>query len=204
MKKVDDLKAFEMLKRYVKTPRQKAIKTEKDLEKCMKKFGFPLVLKAIGKEIVHKTEMKGVSIVNNEKEAVKEFKRIKKLKGVTSVLVQEYVKGLETIVGVKKDETFGHLIIFGLGGIFVEILKDYSVRICPIDKEEALNMIEELKARKIFEGFRGLKVDKNKIAEIISKLSKFAVTKDIEEMDINPLICNEKDCYAVDVRIFVK
>ncbi len=203
MKKLDDKKAFDLIRRYIPIPKQYFVKTEKEFEKVIKKFSFPVVLKAIGKEIIHKTEMKAVSIVNNEEEAVKEFKRLKKIKCCKEVLVQEYLKGIETIVGIKFDETFGHLIVFGLGGIFVEVIKDYSVRVCPIDEKEAMEMIEELKAKKIFEGFRGIKMDKEKIAEILSKISKMAVNKGIKEMDINPLICNENGCYAVDVRIFV-
>ncbi len=200
--KIPEEKAFQMIKRYTSLPKQFFCKNEKQLEEALKKLKFPLVLKATGKEILHKSEIKGVSIANSESEAKKEFKRLIKLKKCEKVLVQEFVKGIETILGIKYDETFGYVIAFGLGGVFVEVLKDFSMRICPISDQEAEEMLNEIKGKRVLEGFRGIKIDRKKLLKVLVSMSKFAINYKIKEMDINPLICNEKGCYAVDVRIF--
>jgi succinyl-CoA synthetase beta subunit len=200
--KIADEKAFELIKRIVALPKQFFCKNEKELEAALKRLNFPLVMKVSGKNIIHKTELKGVKIVNSEEEARKEFARMKKIKGCEKVLLQEFIQGIETIVGIKKDETFGQVIAFGLGGIWVEVLKDVSFRVCPISKEDAEEMIKEIKGYEILLGKRGEKVNIERLVEVLVAISKFAVKQNISEMDINPLICNSQNCFAVDVRIF--
>jgi len=202
LEKIPEEKAFEIIKKFFKIPKQYFCKNEKDFNKAIEKIKFPVYLKAIGKKIIHKTELKAVILANNKEESFNAFKKLIKIKNCEKVLVQEAVKGIELIVGVKQDQTFGHVIVLGLGGIFAEIIKDFSMRICPVTKSDVEEMISELKGKKIFEGYRNIKINKNELIQSICKLSRSNILKNIKEMDINPLICNEKGCFAVDVRIF--
>ena len=204
LKKIPEEKGFEIIKRFFKVPKQYFCKNEKELEKALRKISFPVYLKATGKKMIHKTESKAVVLAENREEALKAFRRLIKLKTCEKVLVQEKIDGTEIIVGVKLDETFGHVLLLGLGGVFVELFRDVTMRVCPVSKNDVEEMISELKGKKIFEGYRGIKVNKKELIDSLQKLSKATFLKEVKEMDINPLICNEKGCYAVDVRIFKK
>src|SRR3989338_11705053 len=123
---------------------------------------YPVVLKIISSKASHKTDIGGVKIVNNKQELEKEFNLLIKLSKkkklhLEGILVQEYIKGREVIIGIKNDPSFGHAIMFGIGGIMVEILKDVTFRICPIEESDAESMIQELKTKKILYGIRGEK-----------------------------------------------
>lgn len=176
--------------------------------KYARELGYPVVLKLVSAELIHKTEASGVVInIQNEGELVRAYDAITnktsqlKIK-VKGMLIQEQLSGIELIIGVKKDPVFGQVIMFGIGGVFVELLKDVSFRVCPIDIKEASSMIGELKARKLLEGYRGKEgVDLKILALIISKVSKFAVDKNLIEMDINPLIMKSGKALIVDARI---
>ncbi|MBW2969278.1 acetate--CoA ligase family protein, partial [Candidatus Woesearchaeota archaeon] len=145
----------------------------------------------------------GVRIVSNQEELEKEFKDLKKIKGTKSFLVQEFVKGTELIIGLKKDNSFGHALMFGIGGVMVELLKDVSFRICPINKNDAQEMIDELKAKDLLKGFRGSKeVNLNLLKNILVKVSEIPLkNSNIKELDINPLIINDKKAFVVDARL---
>jgi acyl-CoA synthetase (NDP forming) len=121
-------------------------------------------------------------------------------------VVQEMIKGQEIIMGIKRDEIFGPVILFGLGGVLVEILKDVSMRIAPLSKRDCKEMIEEIKGSKLLDGYRNIKkVNKEKIIELLLNLSDLAVNeKEIEEIDFNPVIVNEKNAVVVDARIIMK
>ena len=113
-------------------------------------------------------------------------------------------RGKEIIVGMTRDPQFGSVLMFGLGGVFVEVLKDVSFRIAPIGKEEAEEMIEEIKASKILKGIRGEKpVNTEKLVDILVKVSKLAENKKILEVDLNPVIVNETSAIIVDARIML-
>ncbi len=175
-----------------------------ECEKAAKKIGFPLVLKIASKKIIHKSDVNGVKVgIKDEKELEKAFNELKKIKYFEGVMVQEYLDGKFIITGLKKDPTFGHVIAFGLGGIFTEIIKDVAFRVCPITKKEAIEMIKEIKAYKILEGTRGEKpVNFYSILRVLLALSELSKKyKDIQELDINPLIVNEKNAKIVDARI---
>jgi len=179
----------------------------KDFDGCLKaakKISFPLVLKIASKKILHKSDVNGVRVnIKDEKELEKAFNELKKIKNFEGVMVQEYIEGKFVITGLKKDPTFGHVIAFGLGGIFTEIIKDVSFRVCPITKKEAIEMIKEIKAYKILNGTRGEKpVNFYSILRVLLALSELSKKfKDIQELDINPLIVNEKNAKIVDARI---
>jgi acetyl-CoA synthetase (ADP-forming) len=192
--------------------KSKLCKNAEIAQKNAKIIGFPVALKVISPSIIHKSDVGGVKVnLQNEEEVKSAFEQIlkktkalakKKLEGI---LVQKMESGTEVIIGMKKDPQFGAVILFGLGGIFVEILKDTSLRIAPVDKKEAIEMIQEIKASNILEGARGKKgVNIDELANIIVKLSKLAEEKKIKEIDFNPVIVNEKTAKIVDARIMVE
>lgn len=171
-----------------------------------KNIGFPVVLKILSKEIIHKFDVGGVKVniknVEELKENYLDIERNLKEK-IEGIIVQKMVKGYELILGAKRDEKFGPIILFGLGGIYVEVFKDISFRLAPIREYSAYRMIEEIKAYEILKGTRGQKgVNVEKLVESIERISQIIVDlEDIKEIDINPIIANENDCLVVDVRI---
>ena len=167
--------------------------------------GFPVVVKVVGP--VHKSDVGGVVLnVNSEEHLSLEFDRMMKIPEATAVMVQPMLSGIELFIGAKYEEKFGHVVLCGLGGIFVEVLKDVSSGLAPLSYSEAYSMIHSLRAYKIIKGTRGQKgINEDKFAEIIVRLStllRFAT--EIKEMDINPLLGTEKDIIAVDARIRVE
>lgn len=177
----------------------------------MRKMKFPVVLKIISKQVVHKTDIGGIKIAGNYLELrnsyieLMKLSRKKKLK-LDGMLLQEFVKGRETIIGIKKDIAFGHAIMFGFGGTLVELVKDISFRVCPINENDAQSMIDELKLKKLLYGFRGEKpINMKLLKSILVKASKIPLKyKNIEELDINPLMVNDRIAKIVDARVVVK
>lgn len=164
-----------------------------------KKLKFPVVLKISGK--LHKSDLNGVKVNVREEDFLNEFDNLKKI--TKKVMVQECLDGKQVILGIKKDQTFGHALLFGMGGIFVETLKDVSFRVCPVEKKDIGEMITEIEGYPILAGIRGEKpVNFNEIKNILLKLCKLSKKyNNIEELDINPLIVNHKEAKIVDARI---
>ena len=170
-----------------------------------RRTGFPVVAKVVGP--VHKSDVGGVVLnIKTEQHLGLEFDRMMQIPGATAVMVQPMLKGTELFIGAKYEEKFGHVVLCGLGGIFVEVLKDVSSGLAPLGCEEAYSMIRSLRAYKIIQGTRGQRgVNEDKFAEIIVRLStllRFAT--EIKEMDINPLLATEKHVIAVDARIRIE
>jgi acyl-CoA synthetase (NDP forming) len=171
-----------------------------------RKIGYPIVLKIVSPEITHKTDVGGVKInIKNDqmlKLAYDDILESAKGKSVDGVLVQKMArKGVELIVGGKKDDQFGHMIVLGLGGIYVEIFRDVTARICPIDEEDIDEMLGELKAHPLLTGARGKKpVNIHALKRLMLRVSKFLKQEDIKEMDLNPIVFDDKGCDIVDVR----
>ena len=168
-------------------------------------IGFPVVMKVVGP--IHKTDVGGVSLNNRSEESVRlEFNRMIRIPETTAILIAEQAEGTELFIGAKYEPKFGHVILCGIGGIFVEVLKDITSGLCPLSMDEALSMIRNLKAYPIIKGFRGKQgVNREKFAEIIVRLStmlRFAT--EIKEMDINPLMGNGDKIIAVDARITIE
>lgn len=210
MKQESYEKTIKLLEKY-KLPLAKS-KLVNSLNQALKignKIGYPLVIKAISPKIVHKTDQGAVITgINNEEELEKEYnnlmKKIKRKKSIKleGVLIQKQEHGEEIIIGLKNDPNFGKFIMFGLGGIFVEILEDVAFRIPPIDKKEAIEMIKELKGYKILEGARGKKpADIDALAKLIVKISSMADDPKIEEIEFNPVMVDEKGVVVVDTRL---
>lgn len=168
-------------------------------------LGFPVVLKVVGP--VHKSDVGGVVLnVKNEKDLTREFKRMMRIPGTTAILIQPMLSGTELFVGAKFEPKFGHMILCGLGGIFIEVLKDVAAGLTPLGREEAGNMIRSLKSYKIIKGARGQKgVNEELFIDVILKLSGLLTSApEIIELDFNPLLGNEESVTVVDARINLK
>ena len=179
--------------------------SKEELADFAERVGYPVVAKVVGP--VHKTDVGGVTLNIRSKEVLAaEFDRMMQIQGATAVMVQKMIKGTELFIGAKYEERFGHVVLCGLGGIFVEVLRDVSSGLAPLSYEEAYSMIHSLRAYKILKGTRGKKgINERKYAEIIVRLStllRFAT--EIKEIDINPLLADDNDVIAVDARILVK
>lgn len=176
-------------------------------------IGTPVAMKISSPDISHKSDVGGVElnvVVGNVKTTYnKIISRINKVNPdarIEGILVQQMAPpGHETIIGLKKDAQFGHAIMFGLGGIFVEVYKDVSFRVIPIERNEALDMISEIKGYPILKGIRGRKpADIEAIARVLVAVSEMAQKENIAELDINPLIVGETGAVAVDARAMVE
>ncbi len=168
------------------------------------KVGYPVVAKVVGP--VHKSDVGGVALnIRTPEHLALEFDRMMKIKDATAIMVQKMIKGTEVFIGAKYEQRFGHVVLCGLGGIFVEVLKDVKSGLAPLSYPEAYSMIHSLRGYKIIKGTRGQRgINEQKYAEIIVRLStllRFAT--EIKEMDINPLLADEKDVVAVDARILI-
>lgn len=190
-------------------------KREEEAVKFAEKIGFPVVLKIVSPDIIHKSDVGGVMLdlktaleverayrtilanVNNHQPSAK----------ISGILIQEMApSSTEVIIGAIKDDQFGPTIMFGLGGIFVEILKDVAFRIAPVTKQEAELMITEIKAYPVLNGYRNQpSLDINAIAEIIVNTSKLVTDhQEIKELDLNPIMVYEKGAKTVDARIILE
>jgi len=180
-------------------------KTEGEALEAANKIGFPLVMKVVGP--LHKTDVGGVTLnVRSKEMASIEFNRMMKIRHTTAVVLAEQAEGIELFLGASYEPTFGHVILCGIGGIFVEVLKDTTSGLAPLSFEEANSMIRNLKAYPIIKGFRGKAgINRIKFAEIIVRLStmlRFAT--EIKEMDLNPLMGSGDKIVAVDARIRIE
>ena len=178
---------------------------KKTLTDFAQKVGYPVVAKVVGP--VHKSDVGGVALnIRTPEHLALEFDRMMKIEGATSVMVQKMLKGTELFIGAKYEERFGHVVLCGLGGIFVEVLRDVSSGLAPLSYPEAYSMIRSLRAYKIIQGTRGQAgINQQRYAEIIVRLStllRFAT--EIKEMDINPLLADEQNVLAVDARIRIQ
>lgn len=177
-------------------------------------MGFPVVFKIDSQDIIHKSDYGGViTNIKDEKEAEVSYYKIienvlekNKDVNINGVLIQKQLKGRELIIGMKRDSQFGPVIIFGVGGVFVELLNDVSRRIAPLTRKDAEEMIEEIQSKKILDKFRGQKaVDKKKLIDILLKLSKLSINEtNIEEIDFNPVISDSESSRIVDARIIIR
>ena len=182
------------------------VSTSKDeLITFAQKVGFPVVAKVVGP--VHKSDVGGVALnIRTAEHLALEYDRMMQIEGATGVMVQKMLKGTELFIGAKYEERFGHVVLCGLGGIFVEVLKDVSSGLAPLSYGETFSMIHSLRGDKILKGTRGQKgINEQKYAEIIVRLStllRFAT--EIKEMDLNPLLADENGVVAVDARILIE
>jgi len=187
-------------------------KTQKEAVSLSRKMGFPVVLKIASPDVIHKSDSGGVKLsLNNAAEVKKAYDEIlKKVKrqypkaAVHGVSVQKMVRpGTEVIIGTSQDPQFGPVIMFGLGGIFVELLKDVSFRVIPVKRKDAQEMIEEIKGYPLLQGYRGKEpASLTALVEIILKVSEFVEqNSQIKELELNPVFAYRNKAIAVDARI---
>ncbi len=178
------------------------VRTVEEAAAGAREVGYPLVMKVIGP--VHKTDVGGVSLnVADDNTLVTEFNRMIKIKDTTAILLQPMLSGTEIFIGAKREGNFGNLVMCGLGGIFIEVLKDVSTAMSPVGKVEAQRMIKSLRGYKMIEGARGMEgVNEAMFIDAIRRISALCMAApEIEEMDLNPLLGNAKEVVAVDARI---
>ena len=187
---------------------------KEDAQKAAQKIGYPIVMKVVSPDIVHKTEAGAVAVgLKTNEEVLQAFDTLQKnarayKKGakIHGVLIQEMASGREIIIGSIKDAQFGPTIMFGIGGVLVEVMRDVAFRVVPISKFDAAEMIHEVKGYKILQQFRGQKpINENTILNILLKVSQLiSENPQIKELDINPLFANEKEAKAADARIILE
>ncbi|MGC8663522.1 MAG: acetate--CoA ligase family protein [Thermoplasmata archaeon] len=206
---------------------EKKVIEEREVKEMLKKYGidipegtvvsdlpakidlsYPVVLKVSDQNILHKSDVGGVALnINNYNELSLKFKEMKSKFPKSKFLIESMEKpGVEIIIGLVQDRTFGLSIMFGLGGIFTELYRDVSFRLVPIEEYDAREMIEEIKAKKVFEGFRGMRADKEKVIDLLMKVSSFG--KDhydsIDQLDLNPVIVRDDRAVVVDAKLILK
>ncbi len=197
-------KQEKLLKKYnLKTAPSFFVKNKKDALLAVSKIGYPVVFKIFSKDCLHRTEVKGViTNIDSLKKAKDSFDKLKSIKGIDGIIIQKQIDGVEFVVGVKKDNVFGPVVMFGTGGIFVELFNDVSFRLAPFNKGVALSMIDSIKGKKILDGFRGLpKIKKEDVADLLVKTSLLASREQFSEIDFNPVIINEKGAFICDIKI---
>lgn len=197
----------------VRVPPYALVTSASESESKARQLGFPLVAKIVSPQILHKTEVKGVKVGLQNEAQVKEtfsdmYGRLSKQYDVKGVLLEKMVPaGVELIVGLQNDPQFGPIIMVGIGGIYTEIFRDVTFRVLPITKQDALSMIEELKGKKILEGFRGAApVSKDVIANALVNIGNLGteMAPYYESVDFNPVIFYEHDYYVVDAKILLR
>lgn len=211
---LNEFEAKKLLARYgIPVTEGEIAENADQAEMIASRIGTPVAMKISSPDISHKSDVGGVVLNVNGKDVKTIFSQIisrvkKALPGanIEGILVQKMApSGIETIVGLKKDAQFGHALMFGLGGIFVEIYKDVTFRVAPVDKDDALRMISEIKGYPILKGIRGKSpVDLDAIAQVLVSVSEMAEREKVIELDINPLIVGEKGAVAVDARAMIE
>ncbi|AEM39268.1 ATP-grasp domain protein [Pyrolobus fumarii 1A] len=216
-RKLLEHEVYELLGSYgLPIPRYKLAKSVDEAVKAAEEIGYPVVLKVVSPDIIHKSDVGGVKLGLHSPEDVKRaFNEIvdnvsKSAPGarIVGVLVQEMVPdGLEVLVGGVRDETFGPVIAFGLGGVFVEVYRDVSFRVAPLARVDALSMMREVRAWRLLEGYRGLPPrDIEAIADVIMRVSSLMMDiPEIKELDINPLMVYEagRGAKIADARVIL-
>jgi len=190
----------------IPTTKYKVINKENELDKIGLKY--PVALKVCSNKILHKTDVGGVKLnIRDEQKLRKIFKEFKKKFPKENLLVDQMEeKGVEIIIGLVQDPTFGLSIMCGIGGIYTELYKDVSFRVVPIDRYDAEQMIEEIKGKKLLEGFRNIPANKQLVVDLILKVSKIGAELDehIDQMDLNPVFVYEESLCVVDAKLILK
>lgn len=197
----------DLMKAYgIRTTHYKVVNKEEDLKNLGLKF--PVALKVCSNKILHKTDVGGVKLgIENTNELKQTFKKFKKKFPKENLLVDQMEeKGVEIIIGLVQDPTFGMSIMCGIGGIFTELYKDVTFRVVPIDRYNAEQMVEEIKGKKLLEGFRNIKANKKLVIDLLLKVSKIGeeLIDRIDQMDLNPVFVYEKDLCVVDAKLILK
>ncbi|MBP1662355.1 MAG: acetyl-CoA synthetase forming beta chain (AcdB) [Thermoplasmatales archaeon] len=197
----------DLLQAYgIPTTKYQVVRKEKDLEALSVRF--PVALKVCSSKILHKTDVGGVRLnIQNLLELKKVFQEFRQKFPTEDLLVDQMEeKGVEMIIGLVQDPTFGLSIMCGIGGIFTELYKDVSFRVVEIDRYDAVQMIEELAGKKLLEGFRGMKANKQLVIDLLLHVSKLGeeLIDHVDQMDLNPVFVYEDRVCVVDAKLILK
>ena len=197
----------ELLRSYgIKTTTFHVVQSKKEVQ--LLDLHFPVALKVCSRKILHKTDVNGVKLnINNMDDLLSVFDDFHKRFPNENLLIDEMEeKGVEAIVGLVQDPTFGLCIMSGVGGIYTELYKDVSFRVIPIDSYDANEMVDEIKGKKLFEGFRNIKADKQEFIDLLLKVSKIGeeLIEYIDQMDLNPVFIYEHGYCVVDAKVILK
>lgn len=197
----------DLMKAYgIRTTDYKVVNKESDLKNLGLKF--PVALKVCSNKILHKTDVGGVKLnIKDKDELLKAFKEFKKKFPEENLLVDQMEeKGVEIIIGLVQDPTFGLSIMYGIGGIYTELYKDVAFRVVPIDKYDAEQMVDEIKGKEILEGFRNIPANKKLVIDLLLKVSKIGkeLIDYIDQMDLNPVFVYGEDLCVVDAKLILK
>lgn len=197
----------DLIKSYgINTTKFEVVKTKKEVENT--KLSFPVAFKICSRQILHKTDVNGVALnIHNKEELVKIYNDFSiRFPNEKFIIDQMQPKGVEVIIGLIQDPTFGLSIMCGVGGIYTELYQDVSFRVIPIEKYDANEMLDEIKGKKLLEGFRNIKANKNLVIDLLLKVSKLGeeLIDSIDQMDLNPVFIYENDYCVVDAKMILK
>jgi acyl-CoA synthetase (NDP forming) len=207
-----ETEALELLNHYgISVPDHRLARTEGEALEACQSLGWPVVMKVVSPDVLHKTEAGGVILnIKNRRQAARAFSRLTRIgkEGyrIHGILICPFQShDVELSAGMMRDSQFGPVITFGLGGIWIEVLHDVSFGIAPLSREETVEMISSIRGKAVLEGKRGKKAaDREAIAELLVRLSRMAMEEEaIQEMDLNPIFPLEKGLFIADARIIV-
>jgi len=174
----------------------------------IREIGYPVVAKVVSPKVIHKSGKSGVELgIDSERKLRETFHRFSKFEGFAGMLVEETISGIELIVGAKNDFQFGPVILFGMGGSWVEIYRDVILRLAPLNPKDIDSMIKCLKARPLLEGYRGSSpVNFKELNKLLMTFSDLVIDLegDMESIDLNPVFCSSERCVVADARIMLK
>jgi len=189
------------------TPRFGVAATGEEVSPLGRKIGYPVVAKVVSPKVIHKSDVHGVAVGIESDEALDEaFHRFSEIDGFAGMLVEEMIPGQELIVGAKHDYQFGPMILLGIGGTGVEIYKDVSLRMAPLDEKDVDSMIHGLRAGKLLEGYRGSKpINMKELRRLLISFAMLVMKIEaaIESIDLNPVLCGSERCVVADARIIL-
>ena len=173
-----------------------------------REISYPVVAKIVSPKVLHKSDVDGVVVdIENDAKLSETYRRFSRLKGFAGILVEEMLSGVELIIGAKIDYQFGPVILLGIGGTGVEIYRDTSLRMAPLDEKDVDSMLKDLKARQLLEGYRGSEpVNVGELRRMLIAFSGLVVELEgqVESIDLNPVMCSSNRCVVADARIMLK
>jgi len=192
----------------LEVPRFFSAATVEEAIRFAKEIGYPLVGKVVSPKVIHKSEKNGVELdIHSDRKLRETFHRFSKIEGFVGMLVEEMVSGIELIVGAKNDYQFGPVVLFGIGGVWVEIYRDVVLRMAPLSQRDIDSMVRCLKARPLLEGYRGSHpVDLEALNKLLLAFSDLVMDLEpkMESIDLNPVICSSERCIVSDARVMLK
>ncbi len=188
-------------------PAGEMVRTLEDALRLAECIGYPVASKVVSPSIIHKTDVGGVEVgIKTPQQLEEVYRRFSGMEGFSGIVVEEMLSGVELIIGAKVDSQFGPVVLMGIGGIGVEIYKDTAIRMAPLREPDVASMIADIEARQILEGFRGGEpVDRNTLTKMLIDFSMLItdLEKEIESIDLNPVMCHGSRCVIADARIIL-